>query len=506
MFPEDIIYEISKYAHRLSLLNLLSTCKLYKGYEHIYYDKYALNLKCKLSKLDAIKYSVIRNIVPKCTKVIYNIKDNSCSVIFLRSDKITWLSFGDKYDDELINIPRNVKVLKVGNKYNKPFTSTVTNYRNDIYRGDGYKIHQTIRNHISFYKLTTLVLGKRFNQAVDGLLPPTLKRLFLTGDFDQSVDNLPLGLEILHLSKKFDHSVDNLPPNLIELIFCKEFKHSIDKLPDSIKILKRKCTPYYYSSNMYDSIINKLPNNLEEFSWNWWYGGQNRGQTKLNAKLPPKIKKLELINPNIQAEQFLEWLGNVSRFETLHIKNTKSLEKPTILQYDAKTQTLKNILYNWQGLLQNNLDLVTRIKILHTSCVVETKDTGNLTSDELGLFVELESLHTQNIENIDKIPQQLKHLTVDNIGTFTAFGYVDAHTQTGIYNPITRIPSELKTLVLVGNHPIEYFPQLESLTIVDHPILYTIIFPNRTKNIKTLYKQNLTIISSHDARKIYDYW
>ena len=70
MLPRDIIFEISKYAHRIALLNLLSTCKLYKSFDDIYFDKYALNLKCKINKLNGKKYHQIANIITKCTKAV----------------------------------------------------------------------------------------------------------------------------------------------------------------------------------------------------------------------------------------------------------------------------------------------------------------------------------------------------------------------------------------------------------------------------------------------------
>ncbi|ARF12465.1 FNIP repeat protein [Klosneuvirus KNV1] len=482
MLPRDIIFEISKYAHRIALLNLLSTCKLYKSFDDIYFDKYALNLKCKINKLNGKKYHQIANIITKCTKVIYNIKDNSCSGGFLNADKTSWLSFGDKFNDELVNLPRNIKILKLGNKFNKSFDN-INNivYSNSFYRGDQLKLHRSHRNHISFYNLHTLVLGKRFNQPIDGLLPPTLKRLFLGRDFDQSVDNLPNGLEVLHLGKNFNHPVDKLPSGLLELVVGESFNQSIDNLPDSIIILKKNNKSY---RNTYNYPINKLPLNLEEFCWNFISYVQQGSYV-----LPKKIRKLQLTD--INDDKLLEWIGDISRFELLHINMSKFYNGRFIsnkLYYCSKIQKIINIGYNWHKLLAYNCDLFTKIK--HLTYSHNGYDPNfQLNSNELNSFTELETLHTDTIENIDEVPQYIKYLIVSNINNLTKYGFFD-NMYTNHYDIIAKIPVELKTLTILGPYNLEYFAQLDKLTIN---------LNNPYKNeLKEKYKDKLAVVSYYN--------
>ena len=60
--------------------------------------------------------------------------------------------------------------------------------------------------------MQTLVLGDEYNQPIQNNLPSELKILCFGEEFNQPIcDYIPQGLEELYLSKNYDKSLNNLP-------------------------------------------------------------------------------------------------------------------------------------------------------------------------------------------------------------------------------------------------------------------------------------------------------
>ena len=112
-----------------------------------------------------------------------------------------------------------------------------------------------LQNFSLVNNLTHLSLGDSFNQSVDEL-PLGLKYLSLGNAFNQSVDNLPSGLKYLSLGDSFNQSVNNLPSGLTHLSLGDSFNKYINKLPSGLTHLSL--------GDSFNKSIDKLPLNLLE--------------------------------------------------------------------------------------------------------------------------------------------------------------------------------------------------------------------------------------------------
>jgi len=104
--------------------------------------------------------------------------------------------------------------------------------------------------------------------------------------FNQSIDNLPSGVEILTLGSEFNKPIDNLPSGLKYLFYYGwQFDSPIDYLPSNLKAL----TLY----GNFDQIINFLPEKLERLEL-----GFNFNQPLNN--LPINLQELIILNINYE--------------------------------------------------------------------------------------------------------------------------------------------------------------------------------------------------------------
>jgi hypothetical protein len=88
-------------------------------------------------------------------------------------------------------------------------------------------------------------IGRFFNKPINNL-PSTLKKLIICSyelnysKFNESLDNLPNGLEclVLKLIENYNHTLDNLPSNLKELhLVIKNFNQPLNNLPEGLEKL-----------------------------------------------------------------------------------------------------------------------------------------------------------------------------------------------------------------------------------------------------------------------------
>ena len=69
-----------------------------------------------------------------------------------------------------------------------------------------------------------------FNESIDeNVLPPTLKKLKFSKQFDQPIRKnvLPNSLQILEFGSFFDSSIYTLPPNLTKLQISNKYSHDL---------------------------------------------------------------------------------------------------------------------------------------------------------------------------------------------------------------------------------------------------------------------------------------
>ena len=116
-------------------------------------------------------------------------------------------------------------------------------------------------------KIKYLWLVAYFNQSVANL-PIGIEELYLGDYFNQSVDFIPISVKLLSLGIEFNQPLDNLPPGLEILEFNSiEYTHSLSSIPASCKtfILHGLCTRH----------LNDLPDTVEtiiihnQSNWTW---------------------------------------------------------------------------------------------------------------------------------------------------------------------------------------------------------------------------------------------
>jgi len=71
--------------------------------------------------------------------------------------------------------------------------------------------------------LKVLIFGWKFNKSIDHCLPESLKKLTLGNNFNQPINKLPKSLKRLQLGWCFNQSVDELPKTLKSLTLGSDF-------------------------------------------------------------------------------------------------------------------------------------------------------------------------------------------------------------------------------------------------------------------------------------------
>lgn len=99
----------------------------------------------------------------------------------------------------------------------------------------------------------------RKNIDIDGMLPNNLVELYLPDDFDKTVNNLPINLKILDFTNNdcFNETLDNLPDGLEKLICGYGYIRPLDMLPQSLV--------YLAIGDCYTNDLHNLPNGLKKF-------------------------------------------------------------------------------------------------------------------------------------------------------------------------------------------------------------------------------------------------
>ena len=188
--------------------------------------------KCKTAyyEINCIISNIPSNIVNICFYTKFNLDIQQ----YLHPN-IKYISLGNKFNQNIMNLPSNLEILQFGNDFNK----SVDNLP---------------------FKIRMLFFGFSFNQNVD-YLPEGLERLRFGHDFNQEVNNLPKSLKYVNFSYAFVGSIDGLAQNtnLEEIVFSErsQFNHEIKILPPNIKFISMP-TRYYTDINIDFSAYPKL--------------------------------------------------------------------------------------------------------------------------------------------------------------------------------------------------------------------------------------------------------
>ena len=125
---------------------------------------------------------------------------------------------------ELRNLPKNLKVLQLGDLFNQELTENILPH-NLTHLTFGYDFNQKITENVLPKGLTHLAFGWKFNQKItENVLPSSLTHLTFGNHFNQEIKEnekeeiqgissirvLPLSLQELKISKIYPHKL-NLP-------------------------------------------------------------------------------------------------------------------------------------------------------------------------------------------------------------------------------------------------------------------------------------------------------
>jgi len=151
------------------------------------------------------------------------------------------------FNDELIDLPKDVKTIVFKENFKKPsrFNKPVNNLPESLtHLTFGWEFNQPVNNLPK--GITHLTFGWIFNQPVDNL-PENLTHLTFGCDFDQPLNNLPKNLTHLKFGVSFSNNATNLPINLQEIQIYKKQENLI-KVPFGCKVIFMYCTNTFYKN------------------------------------------------------------------------------------------------------------------------------------------------------------------------------------------------------------------------------------------------------------------
>ena len=182
---------------------------------------------------------------------ITNIHVYNLSYIPKKHNHIYSLKTDYNCNDNVDNLPENIRVLFLGQKFQQKIDHLPCN-------------------------LLKLTIWGYFNNEIN-YLPKTLQTLIFQNYsfFNQPIDHLPDGLEYLELGHNFNQPINKLPSNLKILKFGYCFNQEVDKLPQSLREI--------HFGFSFDKNIDELPKNIEVITIHQKYKNIMKGFHKLKT-------------------------------------------------------------------------------------------------------------------------------------------------------------------------------------------------------------------------------
>ena len=355
----DIVKIISNYLNDKELLNFLSTCKLYKNFDDIYFEK----------KIISINYNRTNVLDMKFDYAIFIETYLKCQILYIN------------LENPLNLFPPKLKSLDINS--------------------DNFIILEKLPK-----TLVELYLNNEFNNSIDNL-PKNLKKLTLRDKFNQKINNLPNLLHELNLGLKFNQYLDNLPLTLkiLNMENCEYFNFSIDCLSNLIN-LETLSLGYGFCQE-----INILPTNLKELNI---YSLRN----KINY-LPANLHNLKINSfSNKTFFSLLTFHQNLKKLIIPYIDLNflpKSLISLTFINNDNKidldlTKFIK-LNYLCLNFFNNKLKLPDNLQDLYISTRINKNEKLKYSLNNLP--EKLINLHILDYnKTIDKLPNSLKYLNI----------------------------------------------------------------------------------------------
>ena len=155
------------------------------------------------------------------------------------------------FNREIKSLPKNLKTIILGSKYNKVIKCNLPKSLKSL----GFSQHYNQKTSIRSEGIETIQFGKEFNQKIEHL-PQSLKILRFGSRFNQKINNLPNGLKTLVFATDFNQKIDNLPDSLEKLVFGKRFNQPLPKLPKNLRHLE--------FGKSFNQKIDEFPSRIEQ--------------------------------------------------------------------------------------------------------------------------------------------------------------------------------------------------------------------------------------------------
>lgn len=239
----------------------------------------------------------------------------------------------------------------------------------------------------------------------------TCKKIIFDNEFDEPIDliNFLDHIESIKFGYWFNQSIINVewPKSLKELVFTGEFSQSIDEIPDSIEILK-----FGYSFNY---KINKLPSSLKKLVF-----GKKFNQSLDNVKIPVLLSTIIFGDDYDKSLDNIKLSSNINKLYLGKNFNTNKLDdlpNVKILKIVNITKNLNNLPFNLESLIINRNHEKFAIK-LPFGCVIkyicDSDDKNNLqikSHNQISNVNELTYMHNAAMELVHNLKSgTLKHI------------------------------------------------------------------------------------------------
>ncbi|EGG19845.1 hypothetical protein DFA_06947 [Cavenderia fasciculata] len=188
----------------------------------------------------------------------------------------------DRYSEHLINFVKN---LLISTPYDR---LSLDDLNGEIVNQHTQRITSFLIDQRQILpNTTTLILDGEFNSPLRGLLPPTLLKLKLLGNFNQPIEwnDIPNGLETLIFGPSFNSEINSLPWSLNNLALGKSFDQ-----PSALKFDTN--TTIHITTFKKKEILFKWTDRLKRINT---YYCQDSEQVTINSFIKNKIVESNLI-------------------------------------------------------------------------------------------------------------------------------------------------------------------------------------------------------------------
>lgn len=150
-------------------------------------------------------------------------------------DDIISIKFGEHYNQNSDNLPKNLQSLTFGWFFDKPIINLPKNLE---YLEFGFNFNQELNNLPKNLKFLTL--GFKFDKSIN-VIPETIRHLTIFNNNDKLLNNIPYFIQELEINDKITtKKIENLPSCLQKILIRnsnKKSKYKIDKLPFGCEIV-----------------------------------------------------------------------------------------------------------------------------------------------------------------------------------------------------------------------------------------------------------------------------